>query len=184
MDTFRWIAVIVAMILGLGVARLLVSAVGIFRARRRATLDWVPLVWAATIFLQEVAFWWNLEEAASRVTAWTLPSFLLLVALVLALFLAASLILPFDEMTEGKSLRTFFEEDGRWALLALAAFNGAVALINFVARSGGKLNEQIVVNLLLATAALATFLGSRQIQVIASLACLPIIVWGIARLAR
>lgn len=184
MDTFRWIAVIVAMVLGLGVARLLVSAVGIFRARRRATLDWPPLVWAAAIFLQEVAFWWNLEEAASRVTVWTLPSFLTLVALVLALFLAASLILPFDEMNEGDSLRAFFQEDGRWALVALAAFNCAVALINFVARSGGKLNEQIVLNLLLATAALATFFGPRRIQVIASLACLPIIVWGISRLSR
>jgi hypothetical protein len=183
MDTFRWIAVIVALILGLGVARLLISAVGIFRARRRATLDWPPLLWAATIFLQEIAFWWNLEEAASRVTSWTLPSFLLLVALVLALFLAAALILPFNEMTENESLRAYFEEDGRWALLALAGFNLAIALIDFTTRSEGRLNEQIILNLLLATTALVTFFGSRRLQEAASLACLPIIVGGIARLS-
>lgn len=71
MGNFRWIAVIGSLILGLGAARLLISAVSIFHARRM-TLDWLPLVWAATTFLRSVAFWWSLEEAASRVTAWTL----------------------------------------------------------------------------------------------------------------
>jgi hypothetical protein len=183
MDNFRWIAVIVSLILGLGVARLLISAVGIFRVRRRVVLDWPPLVWAATIFLQEVAFWWSLEESASRVTTWTLASFLLLVVLVLMLFLAASLILPTNDMAEGESLRTFFEEDGRWALVALGVFNIAIALLHFALRSQGKINEQIVINLLLAAASLAAFFGPRRVQVAASLACLPIIVWGVLRLA-
>ncbi|MBN9022896.1 MAG: hypothetical protein J0H08_12555 [Rhizobiales bacterium] len=181
MNTFRWIAVIVAMIMGLGIARLLISTVGIFRARRRAKLDWLPLVWAATIFLQEVAFWWSLEEAASRVEVWTLPSFLMLVALVLALFMAAALILPFNELEKGESLRTFFEEDGRWALVALAVFNLAIGVLNF-RRGGGHLSEQVVLNAVFASMALAAFLGPRSIQVLASLACPPIIVWGVVRL--
>jgi hypothetical protein len=182
MDNFGWIAVVVSLILGLGVARLLISALAIFRARRRAILDWPPLVWAATIFLQEVAFWWSLEEAASRVTTWTLPTFLVLVGLVLALFVAASLILPVDEMAEGESLRAYFEEDGRWALLALGAFNLVVALMNFALRSQGKLTEQAVINLLLAAVSLAAFFGPRRVQLVASAACLPLIVWGVARL--
>ena len=73
MKNFDWIAVVVSLILGLGVARLLISVVSIFQARRRVVLDWPPLIWAATIFLESVAFWWSLEESASRVTAWTLP---------------------------------------------------------------------------------------------------------------
>jgi hypothetical protein len=183
MDTFRWIAVIVAMILGLGLARLLISAIGIFHARRRARLDWLPLVWAATIFLQEVAFWWNLEAAASRVTNWTLPSFLMLVGLVLALFLAAALILPFNELKEGESLRTFFEQDGRWALVALAAFNIGVGALNF-RRSGGEFSEHMLLNLVFASMALLAFFGPRRAQAVASLACFPIIVWGVARLTH
>jgi hypothetical protein len=183
MDTFRWIAVIVAMILGLGLARLLISAIGIFHARRRARLDWLPMVWAATIFLQEVAFWWNLEEAASRVTNWTLPSFLMLVALVLALFLAAALILPFNELKAGESLRTFFEQDGRWALVALASFNLGVGALN-LRRGGGEITENVVLNLVFAAMALAAFFGPRRVQALASLACFPIIVWGVSRLAH
>jgi hypothetical protein len=181
-SNFNWIAVVVSLILGLGVARLLISAVGIFRARRRAILDWPPLVWAATIFLQQVAFWWSLEEAASRVATWTLPSFLLLVLLVLNLFFAASLILPADELGEGESLRTYFETDGRWALASLAIFNGIVGLMNFAIRNQGRLSEQVVLNLLLVTVSLAGCFGSRRIQALAALGCLPIIAWGLLRL--
>lgn len=183
MNTFRWIAVIVAMIMGLGIARLLISAVGIFRARRRAQLDWLPLVWAGTIFLQEIAFWWNLEEAASRITVWTLPTFLMLVGLVLALFMAAALILPFNELEKGESLRTFFEEDGRWALIALAVFNLAIGVINF-RRGGWQFSEQVLLNLVFTSMALAAFFGSRRIQALASLTCPFIIVWGVARLTN
>jgi len=39
LDTFRWIATVFSMILGLGVARLLTGAVAVFRARGSAVLD-------------------------------------------------------------------------------------------------------------------------------------------------
>jgi hypothetical protein len=182
MDTFRWISVVLSMILGLGVARLLVSAVGIFRARHRATLDWPPLVWAATIFVQQIAFWWSLEEASGLVTKWSLPAFLLLVGLVLALFLAAALILPFNEMAEGESLRTFFEADGRWALVALAAFNAIAILANWAIWGEGPLSESVRINLVLAIVPLAGFLGSRRVQAVAAMAYLIIAIWGLLKL--
>jgi hypothetical protein len=54
--------------------------------------------------------------------------------------------------------------------------------MHFALRSQGKISEQIVINLLLAAASLAAFFGPRRVQVAASLACLPIIVWGVLRL--
>lgn len=178
METFRWISVILSMILGLGIARLLASAVAIFRARGSATLDWVPMVWAAAIFIQQIAFWWSLEEAASRLPAWTLPVFLMLVLLVLALFLAASLVLP-GEMSAGDRLESHFHRDGRWALLALAAFNLVVIVADWVIWGSGPLSEAVRINVALTVVPLAGFLGSRRVQAIAALAYMAIIIWGV-----
>jgi hypothetical protein len=183
MDTFRWIAVVVSMILGLGVARLLTSVVGVFRALDRASLDWLPLVWAAAIFVQQIAFWWSLEDAAGRVTTWTLPSFLMLVALVLALFLAAALILPANDMAEGDSLRASFEKDGRWALLALAGFNAVVILANWVIWRGDPLSESVRLNVALTLVPLAGFFGSRRVQAIAAVVYALVAIWGVIELS-
>jgi hypothetical protein len=183
MDTFRWIAVVVSMILGLGVARLLTGVVAVFRARGRATLDWLPLVWATAIFIQQIAFWWSLEDAAGQVATWTLPSFLMLVTLVLTLFLAAALVLPANDMVEGDSLRALFDRDGRWALLALAGFNAVVILANWVIWREGPLTESVRLNIALTVVPLAGFFGSRRVQAIAAVVYVVVAIWGVIELS-
>jgi hypothetical protein len=183
MDTFRWIAIVVSMILGLGVARLLSGLVAVFRSRGQAALDWPPLVWAAAIFIQQIAFWWSLEDAAGQVATWTLPAFLMLVALVLALFLAAALVLPAEPLAAGDSLRASFEKDGRWALLALAAFNAVVILANWVIWRADPFSESVRLNLALAVVPLAGFLGSRRVQAIAAVVYAAVAIWGVIELS-
>lgn len=123
MNSFRWIATAIAMILGLGVTRLLAAFIEIFRSRTHAQLDWVPLVWAVLIFAAQMQFWWAIVELQSLVKIWTLGSFLLLMTLPLLLFVAAALIIPKDGLGPGESMRTPFERDGRWALVAVSAYN-------------------------------------------------------------
>lgn len=183
MDTFRWISVVVSMILGLGVTRLLTSAVTVFRARRRARIDHLPLVWAAAIFAQQIVFWWSLEEVSNIVDRWSLAEFLLLVGLVLTLFLAAALVLPPSEMAEGESLRTFFEQDGNWAALALAAFNALAILANRVLWGDGAWSIAAGLNLALVATALAGMARARRVQVAAAALYLALVVCGAAVLA-
>jgi hypothetical protein len=183
MDAFRWIAVVVSMILGLGVARLLICAVAVFRARDRATLDWLPLVWASAIFVQQIIFWWSLDEAAGRVTTWTLPEFLMLVTLVLALFLAAALILPANDLAEGESLRAVFEKDGRWALVALASFNAVAILANWVIWREAPLTESFWLNVALTVVPLAAFFGSRRVQATAAVGYGVAAIWAVIELS-
>lgn len=72
-------------------------------------------------------FWWALVELLHR-QHWTAIDFLLLVALVMLLFLAAALIMPTEaDLAEGPG---FFERDGRWALLVLALFHVAATVTN------------------------------------------------------
>lgn len=173
MDTFRWIATVFSMILGLGVARLLASAVSVFRARKRAILDWVPLAWAIFIFFQQLAFWWSMEELSTAVRSWTFPNFLLIVALVLALFLAAALILPPSEIEEGTNLRRYFETDGRWALIPVAAFNGLAILANALFWNIDVLTLAEALNFALFLLPLLAFAGPRRLQIAATLLYVP-----------
>ena len=183
MDTFRWIGVVVSMILALGMARLLISAVGLFRARSRAVMDWVPMVWAGAVLIQQIAFWWSLDQAAARPPTWTLPTFLMLVALGLALFLAATLILPANELKEGESLRGHFDRDGRWALLALIGFNLVVVVADWVIWREGPLSDSARLNVTLALIPLAGLFGSRRVQAAAGLAYVLIAVFGMIELS-
>jgi len=122
MDSFRWLAVALSILLGLGVTRLLSALIDVFRSRREAKADWVPLTWAACIFLWQIQYWWAIEELPSLVKVWTPGSFLILVGLALLLFAAASLILPPAALGAGRSYRAEFERDGRWSLVALSAY--------------------------------------------------------------
>lgn len=182
MDTFRWMSVVVSMILGLGVARLLVGAVGVFKARHTRTVDWLPLLWAAAIFLQQVNFWWSLEGAGTG-TTWTLPAFLLLVGLVLALFLAAAVILPVDPLAADDTFRSCFERDGRWSLLGLAAFNVLAMVANWELWNEGPFAESVRLNLVLTIVPVAGFLGSRRVQAAAAVAYVVLLGWSISRLS-
>jgi len=131
MDSFRWIAVALSMLLGIGVTRLLAAGVSVFRSRTHARLDWIPLVWAACVFLWQLQFWWAIVELERIVEVWTLGRFLLLVALALSLFVAAALVLPTNELAPGDSLRASFERDGRWALVALSLYFALALLVDW-----------------------------------------------------
>ena len=93
-DSFRWISVLLSMVLGLGITRLLSSAVAVFRSRGYARLEWVPIAWAASIFIWQIQYWWAVIELAGMHETWLLVEFLALLGLALLLFVTAALILP------------------------------------------------------------------------------------------
>lgn len=124
MDTFNWITATIGMVLALGMTRLLSSGVCMFRSRHRATLHWVPLVWAFCIFFSMIDFSWDLHEASNGAIAkWDFDRALILLIFALVLFLAGGLILPQQELSAGDSLKDEFAQDGRWALTFLAVFD-------------------------------------------------------------
>jgi hypothetical protein len=119
MDVFHWIVVPISTVLGLAIARILGGYVSAFKARAHLRFDWLPLLLAGAILGEGLQFWWALLEL-SALRSWSLAAFTLLVAMVMALFTAAALIVPSESDTD---MRAAFERDGRWALVALAGFH-------------------------------------------------------------
>lgn len=180
MDSFRWIAVALSMILGLGVTRLLSAMVAVFRSRHRVRLDWIPLAWAGCIFMWQLQYWWAVIELPSLIHVWTLPKFLTLIFLTLLLFVAAALVLPPDELKERDSLWDSFERDGRWALVALSLY---FMLALFADWKLWDISPISTPGELLATLALLPLLyvmGRRRwLEVIITLSYIPLSIWAI-----
>ena len=118
------------MVLGLGVTRLLIGVITVFRTRRNAQVDWLPLAWTACLFLIQLEFWWAINQLPMTRSTYSFPDFVSLVVLTLSLFVASALILPNRPEDESLGLRGYFETEGKFALLAIAAFGVCGFLAN------------------------------------------------------
>jgi hypothetical protein len=123
MTSFEYFSIALSFVLGLGITRLLVGALGVFRARRRQKVHWIPIVWATGIFILQIQFWWAIFELQGQIEIWTHGVFGTLLLGAILLFIAGALVFPASADQERSSLFEYFEEDGRWALLTLAAYS-------------------------------------------------------------
>ena len=121
-STFRVVWIAPSIILSFGVTRLCSDAILVFRSRHQAPLDWMPLAWAACIFIWQLQYLWAIIELPNFVRTWTLGEFAALIGLSLTLFVAAALVLPDKEIEPGSSLEESFVRIGHWALLALSLY--------------------------------------------------------------
>jgi hypothetical protein len=119
MDAFHWIVVPISTVLGLSIARILTGYVEAFKSRATLVFDWLPIVFAGAVLGEGLQFWWALLEL-STTKGWSLLAFTLLVAMVMALFTAAALIVPSNA---DRDMRLAFQRDGKWALISLACFH-------------------------------------------------------------
>jgi phosphatidylserine synthase len=122
MTIFEYVIVTLLLIAGLGIARLLESAVDTFRLRGKIKLHWIPIAWVALVFLWQMQFLWALFELEGLIRVWNAGRYALLLAMALLLFVAGALIVPSPTDDQGSDSWEQFMADDRWALLALALF--------------------------------------------------------------
>ena len=132
MTPFEFVTVAVSFILGLGVTQLLSAAITTFRARHRLHLEWLPLLWALSIFLWMFQFWWAIYELASIFDSWTTSRFVTVLSMAMLLFTAGALVLPAYDTGETRSLAETFQTDGRWALVFLSSYFGVSLIVNLL----------------------------------------------------
>ena len=130
MTAFEFLSVALSFVLGLAVTLLLTSILKAFRHRNEARMDWLPFVWTGYVLLFQFQYWWAIWELGS-LPQWTVLTFGLLLALAALLFLAGGLVLPSGSGAYPSDLSAYFNEHGRWAVVALAGYL-AVAVVGNV----------------------------------------------------
>ncbi len=120
MSHFEFVSVALSIVIGLALALLLTSSLALFKARRSVRLHWIPFLWASYIFVSQIQIWWAIYGLSilDTISGYT---FMLLLLMAILLFIAGGLVLPNNsQMTV--SLLEYFQNDGRYGVLAYATF--------------------------------------------------------------
>lgn len=123
MSEFELITITFSFVLGLGVAQILGAASAALRNRHERALHWMPLAFAASIFLFHIQYWFVLfDYDANLIGEWTWGTYGPFLALAVVLFLSGGVVLPTPGTEAGESLIDDFEQRGKLSLVFLAAY--------------------------------------------------------------
>jgi hypothetical protein len=120
MTPFEHLAVMISIVLGLGMAHLLISFNKLVQARSRVRWYWLPLLWAAVIFVAQVEWWWA-SYAMRQETVWNFFYFLFMLMSPVTLYLAAAFVLPNVRDNHVCDLRQYYYDTRGWFFGLVAA---------------------------------------------------------------
>lgn len=119
-EIFPHMRVLLGTVIGLGIARLLLTVAGMVQHPHRARISPLHLLWVGSLLLEMVLFWWW-EFALFRLAQWNFGIALFMFAYAILLFLLAALLSP-DNLDDYAGYEDFFLKRRRW-------FFGTFALI-------------------------------------------------------
>lgn len=118
MGVFEYLGVILSVIMGLGVTHILAGVSKTIHHRRTVRLYWVQSLWGLNVLIYIVTIWWGMFWWSGQ-TEWSYFQFLLLLVYGILLFLAASLIFPWD-VPDHFDFEQHFNETRPWFFSVLA----------------------------------------------------------------
>lgn len=92
-ELFPHIRIVMGMVVGLAMSKLLTGFAGLVQHPGRYRLSAIHLLWAGSILIELVLFWWW-EFALSQLPVWNFATFLFLIAYTTTLYLLAALLFP------------------------------------------------------------------------------------------
>jgi len=119
-NLYAHVRILMGMIVGLGLTHLLRHLARIVEQPRRHGVYWVHLVWALSMFVFMLHFWWWQFRLSTLIPQWTFALYLFVVIYALLLYLLCALVFP-EGMSEQQSYRDYFYQRRQWffGLLAL-----------------------------------------------------------------
>ncbi len=117
MDSFEFVVVLLAIIIGLGVAELLTNVAKLIKKAPTIRFHWMPLTLVGLIFIAFLQMWWE-AWALHTVENWNMLSIAHMLGAPIGLFIMSHLIFP-DEL-ENADLKAHYFRIARpfWLILA------------------------------------------------------------------
>lgn len=85
------VSVTLSLLIGKSITRILTGSNATFRARRRATIDWIPLAWSVVLLLAAIEAWATLGTFSRAHQDFSPGQYFLLGGLMMLLYAASSL---------------------------------------------------------------------------------------------
>lgn len=98
MSKFEYIAVLISLVLGLGIANILTGLGRMINRRHEFDVDVVNFLWSLALFVVLVLNWWVFFKN-SEVTDWTFEYFLSIIVWAVIFYLMTVVLFPTDKNT-------------------------------------------------------------------------------------
>ena len=118
-EMFPHVRIVMGMVVGLGITRLLMGVAGLVQHPGRAKISTLHLLWALSILIELIFFWWW-EFALFEVDDWTVGLFFFIILYAVTLFMLAALLFP-DSLAEYDGYEDFFLKRRHWFFSLFAA---------------------------------------------------------------
>lgn len=118
-EIFPHMRILLGTVIGLGMARLLLTIAGMVQHPHRAKLSLLHLLWVGSLLLELVLFWWW-EFALFKFSHWNFGIALFLVSYAILLFMLAALLSP-DHLEDYGGYEDFFIKRRSWFFGIFAA---------------------------------------------------------------
>ena len=119
MSAFEHLSVLISIVIGMGLAHLLISVQRLVQARDRVTSYWLSVLWTILIFVTLIEWWWASFAFRDR-QDWNFFYFLFILASPISLYLAAAFVLPWAEDGRIYDLRDYYYSTRKFFFLLVA----------------------------------------------------------------
>jgi len=120
MSKFEYVAVLVSLVLGLGLANILTGLGRMINRRNEFQIDIVHLLWSIALFVVLVLNWWVFFQNIS-VTNWTFEYFLSIIVWAVTFYLMTVVLFPTDKDTEQDYGKIFLQNHAWFIGLFIAS---------------------------------------------------------------
>ena len=179
MSELEIITLALSLVLGLSVAQMLSSVATAIRSRQECRLHWLPLSWAAVIFLFHVQYWLAIFGLDEIVPSWTWDWYGPVLVLAILLFFSGALILPARDKELASGLLRDFEIHGKLALIPVSLYLLLWMPLNVRMGFGWVSPENVADVLLVVLAGVVFFARGQRIRMVATVSYLVVAVWGV-----
>jgi hypothetical protein len=184
-DITEYWATLVSIIIGLGVADLLMNFHRLIHERQRVVWDPLPLVWALVCLLWLFNYWWavatNLDGSRDARVAF---EFVFLAIAPIVLFLMAASALPRAMPEEGQLDMRGEWTKGRSVFFALFALNQSIAWVFATVARGVVFDFAAIARTIVLVLALTVlFVKSRRLEWAAAVLTLALVIWRMSEQA-
>jgi hypothetical protein len=138
---FEYVTVLVAIILGMGITKVVSGLTSLVQHSERVKIYWPHLVLIILIFILHIQEWWDTYNLLNY--KWRLPVFLFIILYPVNLYVLARIVFPPSFRTKVIDLKEFYYDNFRRVYLFIA-ISAVLAIIDNVFVTGIPLKDQIV----------------------------------------
>ncbi|MEL7536912.1 MAG: hypothetical protein AAFZ58_02625 [Pseudomonadota bacterium] len=180
MDPFEYVMVIVAIIIGLGITRILTGIAGLIQHRATVKAYWVHLVWVTAIFLFMVELWWGWWGLRGT-SEWRYLDYFPLFFTPIVLYILSALAFPDFPDKDRLDIRDYYYANHRWFFSIFALYPITLFVSESLLGPQSVLSWQNYVRLgILAVLVLCAIIRNAVFHVIVALLLLAFFVFLIA----